>query len=67
MDIGSVFGTNTQSVVVREPGEGAFDRPAVDAETGSVAGAAAGNGRDYAAGADGARVLVVAVAVRSAS
>ena len=62
MGLVAAVGTNEESAAVVQPGEGAFDDPAVAAEAGAVAGAAA---RDHwldAALPDEPAVLVVVVA-----
>ena len=62
MDVGSAVGADEESFDLVEPGEGAFDDPAVAAEPGAVFGLAAGDHRFDAALADEAAVLVVVVA-----
>ena len=62
MDVVATVGADEQSAAVVEPGEGAFDDPAVAAEPGSVLGLAAGNHGFDAALPDEAAVFVVVVA-----
>ena len=57
MDVGSSFGPNTESPEAFQPGEGALDRPADLAQTGTVLDAAAGDDRGYAVGANQAGYL----------
>ncbi len=62
MDVVAAVGTDQQSAAVVEPGEGAFDDPAVAADAGAVLGLAAG---DYGLDAplpDEPPVFVVVVA-----
>jgi hypothetical protein len=61
VDLVAAVVADEQSLVVVQPGEGAFDDPADAAETGAVVGLAASDlGRDVA-GAEFAAVLVVVV------
>ena len=62
MDFVESVGSQQESAAVVEPGEGAFDDPAVAAEVGSVLGLAAGDHRFDAALPDESAVLVVVVA-----
>ena len=62
MDVVAAVGADEQSAAVVEPGEGAFDDPAVAAESGAVLGLAAGDHGLDAALPDEAAVLVVVVA-----
>ena len=62
MDVGSAFVAGAESLEGVQPGEAAFDDPAVPAQTGAVGHAAAGDARGDAAGAQLAAVLVVVVA-----
>jgi hypothetical protein len=62
VDVFAAIGADEQSAAVVEPGEGAFDDPAVVAESGSVFGLAASDQRFDAALPDEAAVLVVVVA-----
>ena len=62
MDFVVPVGAQQESTAVVEPGEGAFDDPAVAAEVGSVLGLAAGDHRLGAALPEEAAVLVVVVA-----
>ena len=45
MDLGAAFVADVESFHPVEPGEGAFDDPAVAAQAGAVAGFAAGDDR----------------------
>jgi len=62
VDVVATIGADEQAATIMEPGEGAFDDPAVAAEAGSVLGAAASVHRFYAPLPDVAAVLVVVVA-----
>ena len=62
MDVVAAVGSDEESAAVVEPGEGAFDHPAVAAEAGAVVGLAAGDDRLDASFPDEAAVLVVVVA-----
>jgi hypothetical protein len=62
VDVVAVVGADEQASTVVEPGEGAFDDPAVAAESGAVLGLAAGDDRLDAALPDVAAVVVVVVA-----
>ena len=62
MDFVESVGAEQESAAVVEPGEGAFDDPAVAAEMGSVLGVAASDDRLDAALPDEPAVLVVVVA-----
>ena len=66
MDLGAAVVPDEQPFEVVEPGEGAFDDPAVAAEPGAVLGLAAGDLGLDAALAELAAVLVVVVAAVSA-
>ena len=65
MDVVAAVGAQQESAAVVEPGEGAFDDPAVAAEVRAVFGLAAGDDRFDAALPDEAAVLVVVVAAVS--
>ena len=65
MDLVAAVVADEQSLVVVEPGEGAFDDPAHAAEPGAVFGLAACDLRFDAAGTELAPVLVVVVAAVS--
>ncbi len=62
MDVVATVGAEEQAASVVEPGEGAFDDPAVASESGAVLGLSAGDHRLDAAVPDEAAVLVVVVA-----
>ena len=62
MDLFATVGADQESAAVVEPGEGAFDDPALTADSGAVLGLAAGDDRFDAALPDQAAVLVVIVA-----
>jgi hypothetical protein len=62
VDVVAAVGADEQSAAVVEPGEGAFDDPAVAAEPGAVLGLAACDQRLHAALPDQPAVLVVVVA-----
>ena len=62
MDVVAAVGADEKAAVAVEPGEGAFDDPAVAAESGAVLGLAASDDRFDAALPDEAAVLVVVVA-----
>src|SRR5919107_1273782 len=62
MDVGSTLRAQPEFLEGVQPGDGAFDVPAVAAQPGSVAGAAAGDVRGDAPLAEQAAVLVVVVA-----
>ena len=62
MDVVAAVGADEESAAVVEPGEGAFDDPAVAAEPGAVLGLAAGDHGLDAALPEQAAVLVVVVA-----
>ena len=62
MDVVAAVVADEQSLVVVQPGEGAFDDPARAAEPGAMIGLAAGDLRLDPAGAKLAPVLVVVVA-----
>ncbi|GAA2579963.1 hypothetical protein GCM10010399_07170 [Dactylosporangium fulvum] len=62
MGVGAAFGAQAELLERVQPGDRAFDVPAVLAQTGTVPGAATGDVRGNAAGSDQATVLVVVVA-----
>ena len=62
MDVVAAVGADEQSAAVVEPGEGAFDDPALAAESGAVLALTPGDDRLDAPLADEAAVLVVVVA-----
>ena len=62
MDVVAAVGADEEAAAVVEPGEGAFDDPAVVAEAGAVLGLAAGDHGFDPALPDEAAVLVVVVA-----
>ena len=62
MDVVAAVGADQEAAAVVQPGEGAFDDPAVAAEPGAVVGLAARDDRLHAALPDEAAVLVVVVA-----
>ncbi len=62
MDVVAAVGADEEAAAVVEPGEGAFDDPAVTAEPGAVLGLAAGDHGFDPALPDEAAVLVVVVA-----
>jgi hypothetical protein len=62
VDVVAAVGADQESAAVVEPGEGAFDNPAVAAEAGAVLGLAASDHGLDAALPDEASVLVVVVA-----
>ena len=62
MDVVAAVGTKEQAASVMQPGEGAFDDPAVASESGAVLGLTASDHRFDAAVADEAPVFVVVVA-----
>lgn len=62
MDVGSAVVANEESSSLVEPGEGAFDDPALATKTGAVRGETPGDERLDPACADEATVLVVVVA-----
>jgi hypothetical protein len=62
VDVVAAVGADEEAAVVVEPGEGAFDDPAVAAQPGAVLALAAGDHRLHAALPDEAPVLVVVVA-----
>jgi hypothetical protein len=62
VDVVAAVGADEEAAAVVEPGEGAFDDPAVAAEAGAVFGLAAGDDRFDAELPDEAAVLVVVVA-----
>src|SRR3954465_7358533 len=62
MDVGPVFVSGAQPLEGVQPGEAAFDDPALFAQSGAVGDPAAGDARGDAAGAQLAAVLVVVVA-----
>ena len=62
MDLVAAVGADEQPATVVEPREGAFDDPALFAETRAVLGLAAGDDRPDAAAPDEAAVFVVVVA-----
>ena len=62
MDVVASVGADEDAAAVVEPGEGAFDDPAVTAEPGAVFGLASGDHRFDPAFPDQATVLVVVVA-----
>jgi hypothetical protein len=64
VDVVVAVGADEESAAVMEPGEGAFDDPAVMAETGAVGGLAASDDRLDTALPDEAAVLVVVVAAK---
>jgi hypothetical protein len=61
VDVVAAVGANQESPAVVEPGEGAFDDPAVAADPGAVLGLAARDDRLDTACPDEAAVLVVVV------
>jgi hypothetical protein len=61
VDVGSPFPAGAEAFEAVEPGEAAFDDPAVGSQSGAVEGAATGDGRDDAALADLFAVDVVVV------
>lgn len=61
VDVGSAFPADAEAFEAVEPGEAAFDDPAVFAQSDAVEGAAAGDGRHDAALADLVAVDVVVV------
>ena len=65
MDVVAAVGAHEEAAAVVEPGEGAFDDPAVAAEAGAVLGLTAGDDRFDAPLPDHATVLVVVVAAVS--
>ncbi len=65
MGLVSAVGAEKQSAAVVQPGEGAFDDPAVASQPRAVCGLAARNHRFYSALPDEAPVLVVVVAAVS--
>ena len=62
MNVVAAVGADQQSAAVVEPGEGAFDDPAVAAQAGPVLGLAASDQRLHAPLPDEAAVFVVVVA-----
>jgi hypothetical protein len=62
VDVVAAVGADEEAAAVVEPGEAAFDDPALAAEAGAVPNLAAGNDRLDAALPDEAAVLVVVVA-----
>lgn len=62
MHVVAAVGADEEAAAVVEPGEGAFDDPAVAAEAGAVLGVAAGDPGCDAAGSEAAAVDVVVVA-----
>ena len=62
VEVVAAFVAGSQASELVQPGEGAFDDPAVAAETGAVFGAAAGDAMGDAALAQQAAVLVVVIA-----
>jgi hypothetical protein len=62
VDVVAAVGADEEAAAVVEPGEGAFDDPAMAAEAGAVVGLAAGDDRLDASLPDEAAVLVVVVA-----
>jgi len=62
VDVVAAVGANEEPAAVVQPGEGAFNNPAVAAEAGAVLGLAASDHRLDAALPDKAAVLVVVVA-----
>ena len=62
MQVGAALVAGTQPFEGVQPGEAAFDDPAVSAQARAVGHAAAGDARGDAAGAELAAVLVVVVA-----
>ena len=62
MDVVAAVGADEESAACVEPGEGAFDDPAVSAEAGAVLGLAASDQRLDATLPEQAAVLVVVVA-----
>ena len=62
MDVVAAVGADEEPAAVVQPGEGAFNNPAVAAEAGAVLGLAASDHRLDAALPDEAAVLVVVVA-----
>jgi hypothetical protein len=61
VDVVAAVGAKEQATPVVEPGESAFDNPAVASEPGAVHGLSAGNDRLDAAVPDESAVLVVVV------
>jgi len=62
VDVVAAVGSDEEAAAVVEPGEGAFDDPALTAKAGSVFGVAARDDRFHAELPDQAAVLVVVVA-----
>lgn len=62
VDVGSPFPTDAETPEAVQPGEGPLHDPPVDAKSGAVAGASAGDGGHDAAGSDLVAVDVVVVA-----
>ncbi len=62
MNVGAVFVAGAESLEGVQPGEAAFDDPALAAQAGAVRNPAAGDAWGDAAGAELAAVLVVVVA-----
>ena len=62
MEVGSAFVAGAETLEGVQPGEAAFDDPAVSAQAGAVRDAAAGDAWGDAAGAELAAVLVVVIA-----
>ena len=62
MDVIAAVGADEESAAVVEPGEGAFDDPAVAPQAGAVLGLAASDDRLHAALPDEAAVFVVVIA-----
>ena len=62
MDVGAVLVSGAQPLEGVQPGEAAFDNPALFAQAGAMCDAAAGDARGDPAGAQLAAVLVVVVA-----
>jgi hypothetical protein len=65
VDVVATVGADQEAAAVVEPGEGAFDDPAVAAEPGAVLGLTARDHRLHAAAPDEPAVLVVVVAAVS--
>jgi hypothetical protein len=66
VDVGAAVVADEESLELVEPGEGAFDNPAVASEAGAVAGVASGDLGFDAALPEEAAVFVVVVAAVSA-
>jgi hypothetical protein len=62
VDVVAAVGTDEEAAAVVEPGEGAFDDPAVAAQAGAMLGLTAGDDRLHTSLPDEAAVFVVVVA-----